>query len=85
VVHCPYRYLQPSAWLNIAFCSIAWPAGFSAVKETGGTLEVRDKAGQLLRTGGTKLLGVMTVTSTGTACTSKGKNVTVVVSLPTST
>jgi hypothetical protein len=64
---------------------IAWPAGFSAVKEASGALEVRDKAGQLLRTGGTKLLGVMTVTSTGTACSSKGQNVTVVVSLPTST
>lgn len=64
---------------------VAWPAGFSAVKEAGGTLEVRDKAGHLVRTGGTKLLGVMTVTSTGTACTSKGQNVTVVVSLPTST
>jgi hypothetical protein len=56
-----------------------------AVKEASGALEVRDKAGQLLRTGGTKLLNVMTVTSAGTACAGKGQNVTVVVSLPTST
>lgn len=63
---------------------IAWPAGFSAVKEASGTLEVRDKAGQLLRTGDTQLLNVMTVQSTGTACTDKGHNVTVVLSLPTS-
>jgi hypothetical protein len=63
---------------------VAWPAGFSAVKAASGTLEVRDKAGQVLRTGGTQLFNVMTVQSLGTACADKGQNVTVVVSLPTS-
>jgi hypothetical protein len=63
---------------------VAWPTGFSAVKAAGGILEVRDRAGRVLRTGGTQLFDVMTVQSLGTACSSKGQNVTVVVSLPTS-
>jgi hypothetical protein len=63
---------------------VVWPAGYSAVRQADGKLEVREKAGRLLRTGGTQLLDQMNVTSAGDACSGKGQNVTVVLSLPAS-
>jgi hypothetical protein len=42
------------------------------------------KAGRILRTGGMQLFDVMTVQSTGDACSGKGRNMTVVLSLPKS-
>jgi len=60
---------------------VAWPAGYSAVKGANGTLEVRDEAGQVLPTGGTQKLDVMTVQSVGDACSDKGLNMTVVLSV----
>jgi hypothetical protein len=63
---------------------VVWPAGFSAVRAAGGKLEVRDQAGHVIRTGDTQLLDQMTVQSAGDACSGKGQNVTVVLSLPKS-
>jgi hypothetical protein len=60
---------------------VDWPAGYSAVRAANGTLDVRTRAGHLVRTGGSQLLEIYAVQSAGDACSKRGQNVTVVLDL----
>lgn len=63
---------------------VDWPAGYSAVRGSSGTLEVRDKAGRLIRTGRAQYLEVLNMPSAGNACSADGQMMTAILSLPKS-
>ena len=60
---------------------VAWPAGFTAVASSSGQLEVRTTAGGPLLTGGAYRLDIVTIQSSGDACSSRGQNVTAVLDI----
>ena len=70
------------ACFTMAGVPVIWPRGFSAVRTADGTLEVRDRSGRVVRTGGARFLDQMTVQSAGSACSGRGQDITVILSLP---